>query len=318
MLEVNLDKFSDMCSPQGVSIFSKSQTHSPTKNLKKLINEGYTEYISKIQQHYPTFKYNHYSSYFKKVKTSYKYDESREEVSYFPSTKLQNLKLNKEYLTTEENFKIDKNILEKSPMELPMVMQELIEQTGVIDVEVGKILFHSSKIYNYIEQNLFLNKKLDYFMDKISRLKKANILIKKSFIMNSTKVSIKGIKRQNLHKIRYTLVQIKLLLSIMERIKSINEVEIVNDPDITSRNTKFQEESELMNSAKELLLELKTKNPNIEILKVIENEMLSFSSKTSEKIIEEYNKCFKKIFKNLIIISQNTGSFSENDEKNVT
>lgn len=64
----------------------------------------------------------------------------------------------------------------------------------------------------------------------------------------------------------------------------------------------LEEENDLLHKAKDIikLTKMDSNYNNLKILKILESEVLSFNSKSSEKIIEEFNKIFNKILKDVI------------------
>jgi hypothetical protein len=102
-------------------------------------------------------------------------------------------------------------------------------------------------------------------------------------VMNTSKTLIKGNRKRKIENLVDLLKNIKNLRDVFENLKIISNL---------------QEENKLIQKAKEILGKLKMKN--IKIVSIQEKELINYTSKSSEKIIDEFSKLFKKTFSDLI------------------
>jgi hypothetical protein len=79
----------------------------------------------------------------------------------------------------------------------------------------------------------------------------------------------------------------------MENLKNLREM-----VDKLKNVKSIQEENDLIKSGSEIVNKMKSKN--LRIVFLIEKEISSYSSKSADKIIEEFTKSFKKTFLDLI------------------
>lgn len=307
--DYDLDQFSEFGSPR-----SQKSTKSASKpSLKRLLTDNFTDYITRIEKVYPDFKYNHYSKYFEKLKRSNNttmmnntlnqsklYNSQNLEIDlldYKPSEKLYKLNLPKQFITSE-NFIIDKLILEKKKEELESVVRDYIEKGGIIELEVQRILENSPKIYNFIEENLVLEPKVEFFLNRVKINKQQMSVVKKHFMVNSVKSILKGWKKENLKKTLNILRKLDGLNKIIDQVHLINE-----------KKSNIQLENEKINQGKEIMKELKSLNnidiDNLSIGILLEKELLDYNTKSAEKTIDELMRNFTLVFKELTKFNEN-------------
>jgi hypothetical protein len=92
--------------------------------------------------------------------------------------------------------------------------------SGDLEMEIEKILNNSNRLYNYINENLYLTDIVNQSMERIGNIKKAQTLIKSKFIVNSSKTIQTGVRKQNLHKTYSLLKDIEVLKGISTALKT--------------------------------------------------------------------------------------------------
>ena len=115
---------------------------------------------------------------------------------------------------------------------------------------------------------------------KINKIKKAKELLKDKFMVNGLKSMKKGLQKKNLNNALNYLKNLKLLIEIVDSLKVLSsnqgKFEISNEFILKGKN--------ILNSFPENLKE------KILILKIYEEELNKFSNKSSENMIEEFQK----------------------------
>ena len=157
---------------------------------------------------------------------------------------------------------------------------QLIEKCGDVEFEIEKILEHSNKLYNYIQNNLFLEKNIDDIMINICNMKKAKDLLKNRFMLNSLNCIRIGNNKKSLEK----------TLNYVEAIKSIKEIiELLKV--LSNNQSKFELVNDLILKAKTLIGSVPVNFlEKVIIFKKFELELKKFSNKSSENMIEEFQK----------------------------
>ena len=180
---------------------SRNSKEAPkTDNMKKLIEQNYTNYLAGLKNKYPTFKFNHYSKYEKrnKVYKNFKLkinhpsanhnninnenNEIKEE--YIKSDILDTLGLQEGITNDSNDFLIKRDFLERNDLdEINMIKDDLVFKTTVIDKELNAIIKENSNdLVNYIESNKNLNNIIDKFVKIMeTRNKYKNFLKKKLY-----------------------------------------------------------------------------------------------------------------------------------------
>ena len=181
-----------------------NRTSKSNSSFKILIKEDYSGYIQILRRIYPSFKFNHYNrisneyyEYYKKYGEEgdinnrnfaikgYAGDNNKiknEKGKYKRSNLLDILGVQDDIAEDPKYFKIKSDFLSrKDPYELKMIKEDLSFKTGVIDKELNHILeSEATTLYNYIENNIDLNKKIDEFSEKMKKKK----IIKKLLVKN--------------------------------------------------------------------------------------------------------------------------------------
>lgn len=175
-------------------------------------------------------------------------------------------------------------------------------------MEIERILEHSNKLYSYIHQNLFLKENVDFFIAKIGGMKKAKGVLKEKFMINSVKNIHSGIKKKNLintHALINTIQEIKIIL---DKLKDLSNIE--------RDNSKSETDTELIEKGKNLIRKLKSnqKFPNLKIIKSLEEEFSNYTSKSTEKIVNNFTLLLKEEMNKLIHIKSIPISSEEGED----
>ena len=165
-----------------------NRTSKSNNSFKLLIREDYSGYIQILKRIYPSFRFNHYNrisneyyEYYKKYgeegdinnRNYIKTDIPKKAGDYKKSNLLDILGVQENIADEPKIFKIRNDFLSrKDPYELKMIKEDLSFKTGVIDKELNHILeSEANTLYNYIENNIDLNHKIDEFSDKMNKNK---------------------------------------------------------------------------------------------------------------------------------------------------
>lgn len=149
-----------------------------------------------------------------------------------------------------------------------------------MEFEIEKILEHSNKLYNYIQNNLFLEKNIDNIMKNICNIKKAKDLLKNRFMLNSLNCIRIGNNKKSFEKTLNYLGIIKSIKEIIELLKVLS-----------NNQSKFELVNELILKAKVIIGSVPVNFlEKVIIFKKFELELKIFSNKSSENMIEEFQK----------------------------
>jgi hypothetical protein len=202
------------------------------------------------------------------------------------------MKIPENYLSEPNKFKIEKSLLEKNLDQLQNEILRNIERSGMIETEVQRILNNSSLIFNYVENNLSLESKVNFFLERIKQFKKGKENLKKYFFRNTNELILKENKKKNLCRVKNLLFNLKELMGVMN---------ILSDGKNSEKN--LNNEKEIINKGKSLINKLKREEKlgdNFNLINFMEKELISYSDKSSKKFVEEFSKIFVFIFVNLI------------------
>ena len=326
----DLDKF-EIDSPKSqTSGSNKSSKHS----LKDLMNESFTSYIKKITNDYNNFKNNHYCKrQFQSGTDSsvYVVNNNSTNLSYFsrnnlnpnnylyqPNSKVVQ-KIPKEFLTPHSQFKLSNDILEKKIDNLQKYSRDLIEICGEIDYEIEKILEHSVKLYNYINNNMSpIYDKLEFSLFKVQEMKKAKNFIKEKFIKNSSVKIKKEIKKRNYIK-AYTIVKhfnsLKEILNLL-KVLSVNSGKfkvtqdlILKAGDILEEIRKLTKPSQNIQSVTSNFPKKSENSKNnipLALIKTFEVEFSKFSTRSTDNLIQEFTNILKEDIESAITIFEDS------------
>ena len=322
-IEQDFDKFSGDDIEIGIPI-RKSYTEKKNNNnekisLKRLLSEQLDKYINTIHYEMSIYNQNH-KSYeenekdFTIFKRKRSLSSSKEDTMINHFTNIYKTNKNilneipEEFFENNNQFKLKSNILQMNINDLDKKNKELISISGKIDLELEKILEHSNKIENYINDNInpFENV-VDNSYDKIKRWKEVYHELKEKNQRNSIFLIAKEIKRQNLKKMNYVLLSIKKLKEVLDLLQIL-----IGNP------KKYKITSELIVKSKETLEKLKSDKriKNYKLFDIFETSLSKFSSKCSSHMITEFSDILAEYYKN--IISYNKDEKNTNETFNVT
>ena len=249
-----------------------NRTSKSNSSFKILIKEDYSGYIQILRRIYPSFKFNHYNrisneyyEYYKKYGEEgdinnrnfaikgYAGDNNKiknEKGQYKRSNLLDILGVQDDIAEDPKYFKIKSDFLSrKDPYELKMIKEDLSFKTGVIDKELNHILeSEATTLYNYIENNIDLNKKIDEFSEKMKKKKDYQKILK---ILNELGKCMKELELISLSENENKIKQISDATNIArEKIKLLKKLNINNQKgtllfEIESKLTNYENQGEL-------------------------------------------------------------------------
>jgi hypothetical protein len=305
-------------------------------SLKELLNESLDDYINKIKQEYIQYKLNHFgrrgiNSNMTAVNSiqimtsdpnlinlitmnnGHGQGPSQGNVFIYQSSQRIYKLVPKEFFIECELFKINRDILIKKKEDIEYYCRDMIEKCGDVEMEIERILEHSGKLYNYINTNLQpLNEQLLFTIDKVEQSRRTKILLKNKFLINSGLNIQKGIKKGNLNN----------MLNIFKNVKSIKE--ILDLLKILSGNpSKYQVVNDLISKGRELMDKINSysySNLNVanakhvfKLMKHFEEEMIKCSSKSTEKVVQEFSNVLNEAFGNIVSINENQDYLKEDN-----
>ena len=318
-----------------------NKTSKSNSSFKILIREDYSGYIQILKRIYPSFKFNHYNRISNEYYEYYKkYGEegdinnrnfgksSSEDINYKIKKDKSNYKKSNllDILGVQENiadepklFKIRNDFLSrKDPYELKMIKEDLSFKTGVIDKELNHILeSEANTLYNYIENNIDLNHKIDEFSEKMNKNKVFQKIMSKKYMNNSAKLFLKENKKKQTKKL------LKPLKILNELGKCMKELELIS---ISENDNKIKQISDSTNIAKEKIKLLKKLNINSQkgtLLYEIENKIKNYENQGEVKLNDQFTQNFENLIKLCLIYKKEDeiynslagGSSSENKKE---
>ena len=238
----------------GMSITQKDR-HSAffeEEEMKILLKENYSNYTLKIKNLYPSFKFNHYyitrneqiENYYRKYgeegdinNRNFEYrskimEKNKkfqiENEKYKSSNLLDILGVQEDIKVSPKKFKIKKDFLSRTDIvEISMIQNDLSFKTGILNKELDSILQkHGNKIYNYTEKNLALKSDIEEYLKNVKHKKLAKKEINKKYIDNSTKLIIKGWRKNKINKF---LTYLYGLEEIRKEVKQLDIILISDD-----------------------------------------------------------------------------------------
>jgi hypothetical protein len=162
----------------------------------------------------------------------------------------------------------------------------LIERCGTTEIEIERILKHSNKLYNFIDNNLYLHGLMDELSIKIAEMKKAKNGLKEKFFNNSIDSLKKGIKRKNINDVVSLIKNAKQLKEILDVLKILS-----------SNSSKLLIAYDLVEKGKNIM---KNHSGKVKILKIFEEEYNNYENKIYEKINGEFIKSIQDEMKNMV------------------
>lgn len=173
-------------------------------------------------------------------------------------------------------------------------MKTLIDKGGLLDRELYRILKFSGRIYSYILSNMNIQDSVESACARIKRMKEKNSIVKRFFLENNSKQIKCQIKKRNIEKL-------KGFISILKKLKkSADCLET-----LSKNSSKYQLVYDLVNKSKDIMNKINTKsngslvkdsNAKLKCLEFFEQEFSKYTSKSSEKVIEELYKFLKDHF----------------------
>ena len=290
---------------------SRNSKETKIDNMKKLIDQNYTNYISNLKNKYPTFKFNHYSKYEKKNKIYKNFklkinnqtlnhnninnenNEIKEE--YIKSDILDTLGLQDGITNDSNNFLIKRDFLERNDLdEINMIKDDLVFKTTVIDKELNAIIKENSNdLVKYIESNENLNNIIDKYVNIMETRNKYKNFLKKNYMINNAKLILINNKKNNLLKLK------KVLKSLIGLDKHINEIENFNNEE----DNNIKEISDNLNNIKEKIRKVKNLlvNKKINIINEAEKNLLIYEMKGEQQLNIQFQLNIEKLFNNSLI-----------------
>ena len=237
-----------------------SHSHKPRhsqffeeEEMKILLKENYSNYTIKLKELYPSFKFNHYYktrseqiedyyrkygekgdinnrnfSYRAKVMEKNKINEKEKEEKYIQSNLLDILGVQDNVKISPNEFKIKKDFLSRTDIvEITMIQNDLSFKMGIINKELDSILEkNGNKIYNYTLKNISLKTEIEDYLQSVKNKRLTKAEINKKYISNSTKLIIKGFRKNKISKFLSYLYGLE---EIRKEVKQLDLILISDD-----------------------------------------------------------------------------------------
>lgn len=281
----DFEKFTDISSPR-----SHSSGRSKI-SFKDLLNESYENYLKKIKNEFAIYKSNHH----RKTKnqdlnsTRINLTEADDLTVYQSCSKIYKYVPNEFFSNLQ--FKIPKEILEKNRDHIERYCRELIEKCGDVEIEIERILQHSSKLYYYINKNLQpLHEDLEILCKKVNEMKEAKKFIKSHLLTNTSKTIKLGIKKNNTHRILQMMKNFKSLKDIIDLLRILSKDQ-----------SKYQLTQDLLNKGKDLISKLNINKRSPNIMKIVFEEFQKLNSKSLDKVQIEFGNILNEELSNLFL-----------------
>jgi hypothetical protein len=281
----DFEKFTDISSPR-----SHTSSRSSKLSFKELLNESYEDYLKKIKNEFAIYKINHQRKGKNQDLNASRINlvEADDLSVYQSSHKIYKIIPNDFFNASE--FKISKEILEKKRDGIELYCRELIEKCGDVEIEIERILQHSAKLYNYINNNLKpLFSDLNFFYEKVKQMKTHKVFMKKTLLLNSAKQITLGIKKENLKKINQMMKDFKSLKEILDLLRILSKDQ-----------SKYQITQDLINKGKDLVQRLKVNSKSPKILKLHAEDFQKLCSKSLDKVQVEFGNVITEILNSLV------------------
>ena len=291
------------------------------EEMKILVKGNYSNYTVKLKNLYPSFKFNHYYRTRSEQNEDYyrKYGEegdiNNRNFAYRAkiAEKNKNLKIQEEkykqsnlldILGVQENirispkdFKIKKDFLSRNDIvEISMIQNDLSFKTGIINKELDSILEkHGNKIYNYTEKNISLKTQIEDYLKSVKHKKITKKEIYKNYIDNSTKLIIKGWRKNKINKL---LAYLNSLEEIRKEVKQLDIILLSDDyykiRDISNKI------SDIKTKIKAYRETFKVK-ARLKILKNIENKIKTYENKGEERMLNQFSLNIERLLNKCLI-----------------
>ena len=263
-----------------------------TFKLMKFVDLNYNNYIAKIKHEYLIYRDNRKKNIMEKInldddilnndnnkiKINNSEDILKQINNYRKSLNVSMDKIEKDYKVDINNFKIKDNLLDLQIENIFGVIQQLIEQKGIIELESEKsqINYDLIKLF-FINNYPKIVKQVNSLQNEVKILVNKKNMLKNKFIDISQKMILTKIKKQNMLKLLN--IYKSMLYANCDKIETINEI-----LDIRETKEKLKLISDL----------------NIKIIKKINDELTSKElnitndniTKITTLIKNEINNCF--------------------------
>ena len=263
-----------------------------TFKLMKFVDLNYNNYIAKIKHEYLIYRDNRKKNIMEKInldddilnndnnkiKINNSEDILKQINNYRKSLNVSMDKIEKDYKVDINNFKIKDNLLDLQIENIFGVIQQLIEQKGIIELESEKsqINYDLIKLF-FINNYPKIVKQVNSLQNEVKILVNKKNMLKNKFIDISQKMILIKIKKQNILKLLN--IYKSMLYANCDKIEAINEI-----LDIRETKEKLKLISDL----------------NIKIIKKINDELTAKElninndniTKITTLIKNEINNCF--------------------------
>ena len=263
-----------------------------TFKLMKFVDLNYNNYIAKIKHEYLIYRDNRKKNIMEKInldddilnndnnkiKINNSEDILKQINNYRKSLNVSMDKIEKDYKVDINNFKIKDNLLDLQIENIFGVIQQLIEQKGIIELESEKsqINYDLIKLF-FINNYPKIVKQVNSLQNEVKILVNKKNMLKNKFIDISQKMILTKIKKQNMLKLLNIFKS--MLYANCDKIETINEI-----LDIRETKEKLKLISDL----------------NIKIIKKINDELTAKElninndniTKITTLIKNEINNCF--------------------------
>ena len=263
-----------------------------TFKLMKFVDLNYNNYIAKIKHEYLIYRDNRKKNIMEKInldddilnndnnkiKINNSEDILKQINNYRKSLNASMDKIEKDYKVDINNFKIKDNLLDLQIENIFGVIQQLIEQKGIIELESEKsqINYDLIKLF-FINNYPKIVKQVNSLQNEVKILVNKKNMLKNKFIDISQKMILTKIKKQNILKLLN--IYKSMLYANCDKIETINEI-----LDIRETKEKLKLISDL----------------NIKIIKKINDELTAKElnitndnlTKITTLIKNEINNCF--------------------------
>jgi hypothetical protein len=263
-----------------------------TFKLMKFVDLNYNNYIAKIKHEYLIYRDNRKKNIMEKInldddilnndnnkiKINNSEDILKQINNYRKSLNVSMDKIEKDYKVDINNFKIKDNLLDLKIENIFCVIQQLIEQKGIIELESEKsqINYDLIKLF-FINNYPKIVKQVNSLQNEVKILVNKKNMLKNKFIDISQKMILTKIKKQNMLKLLN--IYKSMLYANCDKIETINEI-----LDIRETKEKLKLISDL----------------NIKIIKKINDELTAKElninndniTKITTLIKNEINNCF--------------------------
>ena len=291
------------------------------EEMKILLKQNFSSYYVKLKNLYPSFQFNHYyrtrseqiEDYYRKYgeegdinnrnfayrsKIAEKNKNLKKlEEKYKQSNLLDILGVQNNIRVSPKEFRIKNDFLSRTDIvEISMIQNDLSFKTGIINKELDFILEkHGNKIYNYTEKNISLKAQLEGYLQNVKHKKLAKNEIIKNYVDNSTKIIMKGFRKNKIYKF---LEYLKGLEEIRKEVKQLDIILISDDyykiRDISNKI------SEIKSKIKAYRETFKIKQ-RFKVFRNIENKIKTYESKGEERMIEQFSINIEKLLDNCLI-----------------